>query len=646
MIHLAIDIETYSSEDLSKVGVYKYAEAPDFAVLLFAYSADGSEVEVVDIANGETLPADVREALTNEKVIKSAFNASFERVCLSRFIGLPAGEYLSPVGWQCTMVHCGTLGLPLSLAGAGEALGLDKQKMTEGKELIKKFCTPDDHPAGLFGRYAGEAWETFKKYCKRDVEVEVGIRRKLSRYPVPGFVWDEYAIDQQINDRGVLVDLTLVRSAIKADTDSRAQSMKEMVELTGLENPNSVQQLTEWFKKNGLAMDSLDKKAVAQAEKKARGKVSRVLALRKRLAKTSIKKYEVMERCVCKDGRARGMFQFYGSRTGRWAGRLVQLQNLPQNHLSDLAYARKLVRQCPDPHLIDTLYGETQDTLRQLVRTAFVAERGKRFVVADFSAIEARVIAWLAGEEWRMKVFAEGGDIYCASASQMFKVPVEKHGVNGHLRQKGKIAELALGYGGGKGALTAMGALDMGLTEDELQPLVDAWRGSNPHIVNLWWEVDEAAHDALLGDGPVELKCAGTELVFALEASTMSIKLPSGRKLYYPKMTVGERGLEYKGARGFDEEGARKEWGWQKTYGPKLVENIVQAIARDLLANGMKKLRDKRIVMHIHDELVIEASRDELTLEDACKAMADAPAWAEGLLLRADGYETEFYKKD
>lgn len=634
MNHLAIDIETYSSEDLSKVGVYKYAEADDFAVLLFAYSADGEPVEVVDIANGEALPTEVREALTDDKVIKSAFNANFERVCLSRFIGLPAGEYLSPVGWQCTMVHCGTLGLSLSLAGAGEALGLDRQKMTEGKELIKKFCTPDDMPAGLFGKYTGEAWETFKMYCKRDVEVEAGIRRKLSRYPVPGFVWDEYVIDQQINDRGVLVDLTLVRSAIKADTDSRAQSMKEMVELTGVENPNSVKQLTEWLAKNGLVMSSLDKKAVEQAEKKARGKVSRVLALRKRLAKTSIKKYEVMERCVCEDGRARGMFQFYGSRTGRWAGRLVQLQNLPQNHLNDLAYARKLVRQCPDPHLIDTLYGETQDTLRQLVRTAFVAERGKRFIVADFSAIEARVIAWLAGEEWRMKVFSEGGDIYCASASQMFKVPVEKHGINGHLRQKGKIAELALGYGGGKGALTAMGALEMGLTEDELQPLVDAWRGSNPNIVNLWWEVDEAAHDALLGDGAT---VKGME--FRLEGSTMSIKLPSGRKLYYPNMAVGERGLVYKGA------GTNRAWEELETYGPKLVENIVQAIARDLLANGMKKLRQYGIVMHIHDELVIEAG-SELTLERACKAMADAPAWADGLLLRADGYETEFYKKD
>ena len=646
MRHLAIDIETYSSEDLSKVGVYKYAEADDFAVLLFAYSADEAPVKVIDLANGEELPEDIRKALTDQTVIKSAFNAAFERVCLSRLLGLPAGEYLAPEGWQCTMVKCGTLGLPLSLAAAGAALGLDRQKMTEGKELIRKFCEPGGAqaassavgavPLPLQREGTDKDWELFKEYCKRDVEVECNIRKKLNGYPEPASLWAEYALDQRINDRGVLLDPLLVQSAIKADTVSRDRLMKEMKALTGLDNPNSVQQLTEWLRGQGVVTDSLDKKAVAEMLKKARGRSRRVLEIRARLSKTSIKKYEVMERCACADGRARGMFQFYGSRTGRWAGRLVQLQNLPRNNMKDLASARELVRECPDPQLIDTLYGETQDTLRQLVRTAFIPKDGTRFIVADFSAIEARVIAWLAGEAWRVKVFAEGRDIYCASASQMFGVPVVKHGINGHLRQKGKIAELALGYGGGKGALAAMGALDMGLTEEELQPLVNAWREANPCIVRLWWDVDEAARDALLGDEPVTLPHG---LTFGRVRSALGIRLPSGRVLYYPKMTVGARGLSYWGT------GTAQTWCEQQTYGPKLVENIVQGIARDLLANAIAKLRDTRIVMHVHDELIIEAPGG-LSVQEVCAAMADTPAWADGLLLRADGYETAFYMKD
>ena len=643
---LSIDIETYSDVPLQKTGVYRYCESPEFEILLFAYSVDNAPVQVVDLACGEKIPGEVLAALEDESVIKWAFNAAFERICLSRFLGYPTGEYLDPESWRCSMIWAATMGLPLSLEGVGAVLGLEKQKMTEGKDLIKYFCQPCA-PTKTNGQrtrnrpfHAPDKWSTFKRYNIRDVETEMGIQQKLRKFPVPDSVWEEYHIDQEINDRGVRLDMELVHQAIKMDTCSREKLTKTMKYLTTLENPNSVQQMKQWLSDNGLETDSLDKKAVAELMKAAPPELRDVLTLRQRLAKSSVRKYQAMEKTVCADGRARGMFQFYGaSRTGRFSGRNIQLQNLPQNHLPDLAEARALVR-LGDFDGLELLYEDVPDTLSQLIRTAFIPREGAQFLVADFSAIEARVIAWFANERWRQEVFAKGGDIYCASASQMFKVPVEKHGINGHLRQKGKIAELALGYGGSTGALKAMGAIEMGLTEDELPALVDAWRQANPNIVKFWWDVDRAVMEA------VKYKHTTRDygLTFSCRSGMLFITLPSGRKLAYVKPKVGTNKfggecITYEGV------GGTKKWERLDSYGPKFVENIVQATARDILCYAMRTLRHCSIVMHIHDELVIEAD-PRMSLEAVCEQMGRTPPWAEGLLLRADGYATPFYKKD
>lgn len=643
---ISIDIETYSGTDLGKCGVYKYTEDPDFEVLLFGYAVDGGEVHVVDLALGEKIPADIAASLTDENVLKFAFNANFERVCLSRHLGMPTGEYLDPSSWRCTMVWAAYMGLPLSLQGVGTVLNLDKQKLTEGKELIKYFCSPCAPTKSNGGRTrnrpedAPEKWSLFKSYNLRDVETEMGIQQKLTKFPVPEFVWDEYHIDQEINDRGVRLDIPLVDTAIRMDAASRQGLMDDMRRITELENPNSVTQMRSWLADNGLETDTLGKKAVNEMLKTAPPELADALILRQQLAKSSVKKYQAMQNAVCSDGRARGMFQFYGAnRTGRWAGRLIQMQNLPQNHLSDLAEARGLVRS-GDFEAVKMLYEDVPDTLSQLIRTAFIPREGAMFYVADFSAIEARVIAWFAGESWRQEVFAEGKDIYCASASQMFQVPVEKHGVNGHLRQKGKIAELALGYGGSVGALKAMGALEMGLTEEELQPLVQAWRAANPNIVKFWWDVDRAVLTAVRDKTTTETH----GIRFLCRSGMLSILLPSGRMLNYVKPKIGENRfggscITYEGV------GGTKKWERLESYGPKFVENIVQATARDILCYAMKTLRHYSITMHIHDELVIEAN-PRVSLDAICEQMGRMPPWAKGLLLRADGYITEFYKKD
>jgi DNA polymerase len=643
---LSIDIETYSDVQLPKTGVYRYCESPNFEILLFAYSVDSQPVQVVDLACGETIPEEIITALEDDTVIKWAFNAAFERICLSRFLGYPTGTYLSPESWRCSMIWAATMGLPLSLEGVGAVLGLEKQKLTEGKDLIKYFCQPCAATKSNGGRtrnrpfHAPDKWEAFKRYNIRDVETEMGIQHKLRKFPVPDEVWDEYHIDQEINDRGVRLDMELVSQAIAMDTRSREELTAAMKDMTALENPNSVQQMKQWLSDNGIETDSLDKKAVAELLKEAPDNLADVLTLRQQLAKSSVRKYQAMEKTVCSDGRARGMFQFYGAnRTGRFSGRNIQLQNLPQNHLPDLSEARSLVRS-GDFDGVELLYEDVLDTLSQLIRTAFIPREGAQFLVADFSAIEARVIAWFAGEEWRKKVFANGGDIYCASASQMFKVPVEKHGINGHLRQKGKIAELALGYGGSTGALKAMGAIEMGLSEDELPALVDAWRQSNPRIVEFWWAVDRAVMES------VKYKHTTTDygLTFSCKRGMLFITLPSGRKLAYVKPKIGTNKfggscITYEGV------GGTKKWERLDSYGPKFVENIVQATARDILCYAMKTLRCCSIVMHIHDELVIEAD-PKVSLDAICEQMGRTPPWAKGLLLRADGYTTPFYKKD
>ena len=643
---LSIDIETFSDVQLLKTGVYRYCESPDFEILLFAYSVDAGPVEVVDLACGEKIPEAIIAALEDDTVIKWAFNASFERICLSRFLGYPTGEYLNPESWRCSMIWAATMGLPLSLEGVGTVLGLEKQKLTEGKDLIKYFCQPCAATKSNGGRtrnrpfHAPDKWEAFKRYNIRDVETEMGIQQKLHKFPVPDIVWEEYHIDQEINDRGVRLDMELVHQAIEMDSRSREELTAAMKDITALENPNSVQQMKQWLSDNGVETDSLDKKAVAELLKDAPDKLADVLTLRQQLAKSSVRKFQAMEKTVCEDGRARGMFQFYGAnRTGRFSGRNIQLQNLPQNHLPDLSEARSLVRS-GDFEGVKLLYEDVPDTLSQLIRTAFIPRNGTQFLVADFSAIEARVIAWFAGEEWRQKVFAKGGDIYCASASQMFKVPVEKHGINGHLRQKGKIAELALGYGGSVGALKAMGAIEMGLTEDELPALVDAWRQSNPHIVEFWWAVDRAVMEA------VKYKHTTTEygLTFSCRSGMLFITLPSGRNLAYVKPKIGTNKfggscITYEGV------GSTKKWERPDSYGPKFVENIVQATARDILCYAMKTLQHCSIVMHIHDELVIEAD-PRMSLDAVCEQMGRTPPWAKGLILRADGYTTPFYKKD
>ena len=658
MKNLSVDLETFSSVNLGKCGVYKYAESDDFEILLFGYSVDGSEVQVVDLAQGETIPEVVLSALTDETVTKWAFNAQFERVCLSRYLrdkginvnpgqtGKSEGLFLNPSSWHCTMIWSATLGLPMSLENVGTVLGLDKQKLTEGKNLIKYFCLPCNPTKVNGGRtrnkyfHDKEKWELFKSYNKRDVEVEMSIQEKLSRFPVPDFLWQEFYLDQTINDRGIGIDSLFVDSAIKLDQEVKTHLMSELKHITGLENPNSVLQMRSWLKKHGLEMESLGKKEVAKELKTVGKELAEVLRLRQQLAKSSVKKYTVMKNAACMDYRERGMFRFYGAnRTGRFAGRLVQLQNLPQNHLPDLAEARSLVKQ-GNVEALEMLYEDIPDTLSQLIRTAFIPRTGLKFIVADFSAIEARVLAWLAGEKWRMRVFEEGKDIYCSSASQMFSVPVEKHGVNGHLRQKGKIAELALGYGGSVGALKAMGALDMGLTEEELQPLVDAWRSSNPMVTTLWWDVDRAVKQCVHEHASVQTH----NIVFTYKSGFLIIKLPSKRCLYYVKPRVeenkyGGESVTYEGV------GSTKKWERLESYGPKFVENITQAIARDILLYAMQTLKEYRIVAHVHDEAIIETDKS-VSVQSVCELMGRTPPWAEGLLLRADGYECEFYKKD
>ena len=639
---LSIDIETYSDVDLSKSGVYKYASSPAFEILLLGYAVDGGDVRVVDLACGEQIPDEVICALSDVSVTKWAFNAMFERVCLSNFLG----EWLEPEGWHCTMVWSATLGLPLSLENAGAVLGLEKQKLAEGKDLIRYFCVPCRPTKANGGRtrnrpeHDPEKWERFKAYNLRDVETEMQIQNRLAGFPVPDAIWEEYHLDQEINDRGIGVDMELVRQAIAMDARSRERLTAAMRELTELENPNSVQKMKQWLADHGLETDTLGKKAVAELTKTAPEPLREVLSLRQQLARSSVKKYTAMENAVCADSRAHGMFQFYGAnRTGRFSGRLIQLQNLPQNHMPDLAQARALVRG-GDYEALSMLYEDIPDTLSQLIRTAFVPQDGRKFIVADFSAIEARVIAWFAGERWRLKVFEDGGDIYCASASQMFHVPVEKHGVNGHLRQKGKIAELALGYGGSVGALKSMGALEMGLAEEELQPLVDAWRTSNPMITQFWWDVDRAVKECVKMRIPTETH----GLRFDYRSAMLFITLPSGRRLAYVKPRIGENqfggeSVTYMGVSG------TKKWERLESYGPKFVENIVQGTARDILCYAMRTLRNCAIVAHVHDEIIIEADR-RMSVAAVCEQMGRTPPWAKGLRLRADGYECEFYQKD
>lgn len=639
---LSIDIETFSDVDLKNCGVYKYTSSPTFEILLFGYAVDGGAVQVVDLACGENIPAEAIAALSDETVTKWAFNAMFERVCLSNYLG----EWLEPEGWHCTMVWSATLGLPLSLEAAGAVLGLEKQKLTEGKDLIRYFCVPCKATKTNGGRTRNlpehdmEKWERFKAYNLRDVETEMQIQQRLSKFPVPDFVWEEYRLDQEINDRGIGVDMELVRQAIAMDNRSREGLTAAMQEMTDLENPNSVQQMKQWLADNGLETDTLGKKAVAELLKTAPEPLQKVLSLRQQLAKSSVKKYTAMENAVCPDSRAHGMFQFYGAnRTGRFSGRLIQLQNLPQNHMPDLEQARALVRS-GDYEALSLLYEDIPDALSQLIRTAFVPQDGRKFIVADFSAIEARVIAWFAGEQWRLKVFEDGGDIYCASASQMFGVPVEKHGLNGHLRQKGKIAELALGYGGSVGALKSMGALEMGLSEEELQPLVTAWRDSNPMITQFWWDVDYAVKECVKKRIPTETH----GVRFAYQSGMLFITLLSGRRLAYVKPRIGENifggeSVTYEGV------GGTKKWERLESYGPKFVENIVQATARDILCYAMQTLKNCAIVAHVHDELIIEADR-RMSLSAVCEQMGRTPPWAKGLKLRADGYECEFYQKD
>ena len=639
---LSIDIESFSDVDLKKCGVYRYAESPGFDILLFGFSVDGGKVRVVDLACGEKIPDEIVEALSDDSVIKWSYNNNFERVCLSNYFG----TWFEPGSWCCTMVWAAYLGLPRSLEDVGAVLGLEKQKLMEGKDLIRYFCVPCKPTKANGGRtrnlpeHDREKWGRFKAYNLRDVEAEMQIQQKLSKFPVSEKVWEEYCQDQEINDRGIGVDMELVRQAIAMDEHSRGELAAAMQKLTGVENPNSVQQMKQWLAEHGLETDTLGKKAVAELLKTAPEPLRTVLSIRQQLAKSSVKKYTAMENAVCTDDRAHGMFAFYGAnRTGRYSGKIIQLQNLPQNHMADLAQARELVRT-GNYEALSLLYEDIPDTLSQLIRTAFVPQEGRKFIVADFSAIEARVIAWFAGERWRLKVFEDGGDIYCASASQMFHVPVEKHGVNGHLRQKGKIAELALGYGGSVGALKSMGALEMGLEEEELQPLVMAWRDSNPMITQFWWAVDDAVKECIKMRLPTETH----GLRFDYQSAMLFITLPSGRRLAYVKPRIGENqfggeSVTYMGI------GGTKKWERLESYGPKFVENIVQATARDILCHAMQTLRNCAIVAHVHDEIIIEADR-RMSVEAVCEQMGRTPPWAKGLKLRADGYECEFYQKD
>ena len=656
---LSIDLETKSSADIGKTGVYRYAEDPDFDILLFGASINSGPVEVFDLACGDKIPDKILRALTDNRVIKSAYNASFERVCLSYWLRKnypryfksygkaddPAHKYLDPSAWRCSLVWAAYNGLPLGLEKVGAVLGLEQQKMKEGKDLIRFFCCPCKPTTSNGMRmwnlpeHAPEKWDLFKKYNVRDVEVELQIQERLQNYPVPDFVWDEYCLDQQINDRGIMIDRKMVAGALSIDETSHNDLTVRMQQLTGLSNPNSVMQMKDYLAENGLDAESLGKKEVAAMIKSAPEDLAEVLSLRLQLAKSSVRKYEAMQNAVCADDRCRGMFQFYGAnRSGRWSGRLIQLQNLPQNHLPDLEQARELVKQ-DDYEMLDMLYDSVPSVLSELIRTAFVPRPGYKFVVSDFSAIEARVLSYLAGEEWRMEVFRTGGDIYCASASQMFKVPVEKHGQNAHLRQKGKISELALGYGGSVGALTAMGALDMGLTEEELQPLVKLWRESNPHIVQYWWNVDAAVKKTIKTHEPTQVGCVS----FHARNGMLFIRLPSGRQLAYVKPRIegnqyGGESITYMG------NDASKKWSRIESYGPKIVENITQAVSRDVLAHAMKSLSQYAIVGHVHDELIIECPQDT-SLDQVCETMGQAPSWLPGIDLRADGYQCPFYQK-
>lgn len=653
---ITIDIETKSDKDISKCGIYAYTDTPYFDILLFAYSIDGQPVQVVDMANGEEIPENVLAALVDENVIKKAFNVNFERVCLSKYLrkNYPqyfqsysidedtVGDFLNPESWHCSMIHARTLGLPSSLAEVGKVLGIEQQKMTEGKALIKFFCVPYDTIDGVPQFHSPtdypDKWEIFKAYNKRDVEAELEIDRRLSRFPVPDFLWKEFYLDQEINDRGILVDMQLADKAIGLDAKAKEELTAEVQKLTGVENPNSVYQLLDWLETQGYKSDSLGKTQVLELIKTAKEPVKSVLQMRLQLSKSSVKKYTAMKNTACSDNRARGMFSFYGaSRTGRWAGRNVQLQNLPQNHLPDLTEARELVKYSSFED-IQMLYDDVPDTLSQLIRTAFIPRQGMKFIVADFSAIEARVIAWLAGEEWRMKAFANGEDIYCASASKMFGVPVVKHGENGHLRQKGKISELACGFGGSVGAMKAMGGAEM--SDAELKQLVTDWRTASPHIVQLWWDVENAAIKAVRDKTETETH----GIHFSYESGFLFIKLLSGRRLAYVKPRIGENrfggdSITYEGI------GTGRKWERLETYSGKLVENIVQATARDLLFYSMQTLSQHFIVGHIHDEMIIECPKGT-KLDEICQQMARTPDWAKGLLLRADGYECSFYKKD
>lgn len=660
IISLSIDLETFSDIDLKKCGIYKYTQSPNFEILLFAYSINGGEVIVIDLTNGEEVPIEVISALSDESVVKWAYNSAFERVCLSVWLrkNYPkyfssysnsndtVGNYLNPSSWKCSMIWSAYIGLPLSLEGVGAVLGLQEQKMKEGRDLIRYFCVPCK-PTKLNGGRTRNLpmhditkWATFVSYNRRDVEVEMSIQKKLAKFPVPEFVWEEYHIDQKINDRGIAIDMDVVEQAIKMDKRSKEELSEEMKKLTNLDNPNSVVQMKQWLSDNGVETDTLGKKAVAEMLKDAPQELADVLTLRQQLAKSSIKKYQAMQNAVCADSRARGMFQFYGAnRSGRWSGKIIQLQNLPQNHMPDLEQARNLVKS-GNYDALEMLYDSVPEVLSELIRTAFIPKPEYKFAVLDYSAIEARVLSHLAQESWRNKVFSNNGDIYCASASAMFGVPVEKHGLNSHLRQKGKIAELALGYGGSCGALKSMGALDMGLAEEELQPLVDAWRISNPSIVQFWWDVDKAVKIAIKQKTTTETH----GIYFIYQSGMLFVKLPSGRKLTYvkPKIGMNQFGGESVTYEGI---GATKKWERIESYGPKFVENIVQAISRDILSYAMSTLSNYFICGHVHDELIIECPIDE-PFDAICEQMGRTPPWMKGLKLRADGFETMFYCKD
>lgn len=644
MKQINIDIETFSSVDLSKAGVYRYADSSDFEILLFGYAVDMGEVRVIDLASGEKIPEEIIRGLSDPGVLKYAYNAQFERVCLGKYLGYT----LDPASWRCTMVASLYLGLPAGLAAVGTVLGLEKQKLSEGKDLIKYFSVPCKPTKTNGGRTrnlptdAPEKWATFIRYNRRDVETEMEILTKVSRFPVPDFLWKHYATDQRINDRGIEIDRTLAEEAIRCDEEMREKNLARAQELTGLNNPNSPIQLKDWLAGQGVTVSSLSKKEVSELLKTSTGKVKEVLELRQLLSKSSVRKYDAMRTCTCRDGRAHGLLQFYGAnRTGRWAGRLVQVQNLPQNHLPDLENARNLVKS-GDFELLDMLYDSVPNVLSELIRTAFVPKKGCKFIVADYSAVEARALSWMAGEKWRMEVFEKNGDIYSETAGRMFHCHVEKNGENGHLRQRGKVAELALGYGGSSGAMIAMGAKDMGLSDSEIKDIVDNWRAVNPKIVSLWWEIDKAVLKAVREKKVTKVKC----FTFRYESGFLIATLPSGRSLFYvrPRLEPNEYGrdsLTYEGV------GEQKHWMRIESYGPKITENLTQAFCRDLLAEAMERLTAAgyQIVMHIHDEVVLEAPKDA-DLSDACRIMSETPTWAPGLKLNAAGYECMFYQKD